>query len=96
MSVNHKTAYAISAMINSDRLFNDLEDVEGDENMCQAIEDIYSEGIDVGREKGREEGREETIRTTVSILKDMCNTEEIVNKLVTHFKLTEDMARGYL
>lgn len=92
MSVNHKTAYAISAMLNSDRLFRELEDKEGDENMCQAIEDIYSEGIDVGLEKGREE----TIRTTVSLLKDICSAEEIVDKLVTHFKLTEDKARAFL
>ena len=96
MSVNHKTAYAISAMLNSDRLFRELEDKEGDENMCQAIEDIYSEGIDVGLEKGREEGREETIRTTVSLLKDICSAEEIVDKLVTHFKFTEDKARAFL
>lgn len=88
MSVNHKTAYAISAMINSDRLFNDLEDVEGDENMCQAIEDIYSEGVDVGRE--------ETIRTTVTLLKDMCSVEDIVDKLVDYFKMDEEKARTYV
>lgn len=88
MSVNHKTANAISAMINSDRLFNDLEDVEGDENMCQAIEDIYSEGVDVGRE--------ETIRTTVTLLKDMCSVEDIVDKLVDYFKMDEEKARTYV
>ena len=104
MSVNHKTAYAISAMLNSDRLFRELEDKEGDENMCQAIEDIYSEGVETGYNngisqginQGISQGREEAICTTVSLLKDMCSAEEIVNKLVVYFKIDEEKARSYI
>ena len=56
--VNVETYQALCAFLHSEKMLKEINDSGKDVkiNMCQALEELYQDGIKEGREEGREEG----------------------------------------
>ena len=62
--------------------------------MCKALEDLYKEGIEAGREEGIEYGR---IQEFIECFQEFHKTkEEALEKLVTKFLLPRGKAEEYV
>jgi len=80
-SISNRTAYAIGALLDSDRLLDKVleNDEKEDKNMCKAIEDLYNDGVTIGIQQGIQQG----IQGTVTALKSLnCSNDAIIEKLV--------------
>lgn len=82
-----------------------IEELIGDENMCQALMEIMEpqlllrekEGRREGRREGRKEGRKEGIRGTVDTLRDFGHEDaEIKRAIMQRYSLSEEEAKEYL
>lgn len=101
--VDNDTAYAISALLQSEKWLNKILDEDKGEakNMCQALQELYEEGVNQGIEKGIEEGilrgQASAIIEMVVMFRDMSFTDEmIVDKLISYFHMDEEAAANYL
>lgn len=51
--LDYDSCNAIVALLGTDKLFRDDLMVKGDNDMCKAIDDLYEDGIELGREQGQ-------------------------------------------
>lgn len=51
--LDYDSCNAIVAMLGTDKLFRGELMVKGDNDMCKAIDDLYEDGIELGREQGQ-------------------------------------------
>lgn len=89
--VDNDTAYAISALLQSEKWLNKILDEDKGEakNMCQALQELYEEGI--------LRGQASAIIEMVVMFRDMSFTDEmIVDKLISYFHMDEEAAANYL
>ena len=57
--------------------------------MCKALEDLYSDGVEEGREAGREEG----IKALVETCRDLgVSRENTASQLMTRYSMTQEIA----
>lgn len=60
-SVDYDTCNAITALLNTDKIFK-IDDVKKEGNdMCKALDDLYNDGIERGHASGLKEGHEISI-----------------------------------
>ena len=65
----------------------------GKNDVCKAIQDLMEDS----RVKGREEGREESVGLFVKTLREFhVSEEEIIQRIMKEFSVTEENAKGYL
>ena len=82
-----------------------VEELKGEENMCQALREIMKpeleqsrkEGIEEGIKEGIKEGMEKGICVAVSILRSLGQTEESIREsIMENYKLSQDAAEKYM
>lgn len=83
----------------------ELEQKEGQINMCNALEELRQEGIEEGRLEGRQEGRREGrwegilegIRATVRTCRNFNISEtDTVRNIMNEFSLSQEEAVNYV
>ena len=83
----------------------ELEQREGQINMCNALEELRQEGIEEGRLEGRQEGRREGrwegilegIRATVRTCRNFNISEtDTVRNIMNEFSLSQEEAVNYV
>lgn len=91
-SVSTKTALAISAFLNYDRLLDKIleKDEKEDKDMCKALEDLYNDGVAEGEVRGKILGSIEAYRSME--FKD----ETIVDKLIEIYDISRDKAKEFV
>ncbi|MBE5946845.1 MAG: hypothetical protein E7259_07895 [Lachnospiraceae bacterium] len=95
-SVSSQTAYAITTLLDSQKLLNEFldKDEKEEKNMCKALEDLYNDGVAEGERKGRLEGRLEGRLGTVSVLKSIgWKNDAIIDKLIEVYNISTDEAK---
>ena len=88
-----KDAKDMYSDILSTRVYELKETEEGIKEMCRDIEEIYSEGIEKGREYGFEEGAEKKARDTVLALAQMKMPIEQIAQAV---KVTTEVVQSWI
>ena len=84
-SVSSQTAYAITTLLDSQKLLNEFldKDEKEEKNMCKALEDLYKEGITKGKLEG-----------SVTALKSIgWKDDAIVDKLIEVYNISTDEAQ---
>ena len=79
----------------------ELEQREGQINMCNALEELRQEGVEEGRQEGRQEGRWEGIlegiRATVRTCRNFNISEtDTVRNIMNEFSLSQEEAVNYV
>lgn len=70
-----------------------VEELKGEESMCQALREIMKPEL----EQSRKEGLEEGIGVTVSILRGLGQTEESIKEsIMENYALSQDAAEKYM
>lgn len=66
-SVDAETYQALREFLHSEKMLKEISDSEAEAgiDMCQALEELYEDGVKTGREEGREKGREEGISMVI-------------------------------
>lgn len=98
-SLDRETMEVISVMTNNRKLMEDAEAYRVGEsyNMCEALEGIKEDGIEIGMKKGMKKGVEKGIRGMVSALRECGVTDGIIRKkLIEKFALPEGKAETFL
>ena len=92
--VDLETAYAMGAMLKSDKIikFNHNDETEGC-NMCKALDDLYNDGVakgeTIGLTKGEAIGKTENSRET--ILDFLSEHGEITNEITEKLNAENDL-----
>lgn len=88
-SMDKDTCNAIIALLNADKQLKKIWEQEGEVNMCQALEELYQDGVKEGREAG--------IRGVIELCQEFGMTkEETVKKLEEKCSMEEETALKYL
>ena len=75
----------------------ELEQREGQINMCNALEELRQEGVEEGRQEGRWEGILEGIRATVRTCRNFNISEaDTVRNIMNEFSLSQEEAVNYV
>ena len=75
----------------------ELEQREGQINMCNALEELRQEGVEEGRQEGRWEGILEGIRATVWTCRNFNISEtDTVRNIMNEFSLSQEEAVNYV
>ena len=65
--------------------------------MCQALEELYQDGVNEGMERGIEQGIEQGIKALIQdYMEEGFCREKILGKLEKHFSLSEEQAEKYM
>ena len=74
-----------------------MEELRGEENMCQALMEIMEPQITEKLDEAQREGRKEGIQGTIKILRNFNHQEsEVKGTIMEQYGLTEDEAEEYL
>ncbi|MBP3204585.1 MAG: hypothetical protein J6M66_04085, partial [Lachnospiraceae bacterium] len=74
-----------------------VEELKGEENMCQALREIMKPELEQSRKEGIEEGIKEGICVAVSILRSLGQTEESIREsIMENYKLSQDAVEKYM
>lgn len=79
-NIDIETYQALREFLHSEKMLKDITDSRKEVriDMCQALEELYSEGIEEGREEGRIQGQKEGITTVVvNMLKNGLSAADI-------------------
>ncbi len=91
-NVDVETYQAMREFLHSERILKDMGNTAKKEeriNMCKALEDLYSDGVEEGREAGREEG----IKALVETCRDLgVSRENTASQLMTRYSMTQELA----
>lgn len=79
--VDEKTGYAICELLNSRRAVEFMKQEKGEMDMCQALEELYADGIAVGIEQGIEKGREQRTKIFVKNMLERGMSDEDIKAL---------------
>ncbi len=95
-NVDVETYQAVREFLHSEGMLKDMGNAVKKEekiNMCKALEDLYSDGVEAGRKEGREEGRVQGIKALVETCRDLgASKENTVSQLMTRFVMQQDLA----
>lgn len=96
--VDEETFQALKTMLGSNKRLQmvEAETAKGDGggfDMCQALEELYQDGVNEGMERGIEQGIKALIQDYME--EGFCR-EKILGKLVKHFSLSEEQAENYM
>ena len=97
--VSEETYDAICAFINAEKLLENhkKDDMTGGIDMCQALEEIYQDGIKDGIKDGMKVGLDKGIRSLVRACRDLGeSTEGIIVRVSREYSLTEEEATEYV
>lgn len=79
-NIDIETYQALREFLHSEKMLKDITGLQKEVriDMCQALEELYSEGIEEGREEGRIQGQKEGITTVVvNMLKNGLSAADI-------------------
>ena len=96
--MDEETFQALKTMLGSNKRLQmvEAETAKGDGggfDMCQALEELYQDGVNEGMERGIEQGIKALIQDYME--EGFCR-EKILGKLVKHFSLSEEQAENYM
>lgn len=97
-NMDWETYWAAGTFLHSERLLNDMKKQKKEEkaDMCQALEDLYQEGIEEGIERGIERGTEQGIRVLIETMQELDQTKEyIIRKIQEKFSVNFAEAGKY-
>lgn len=100
--VDEETFQALRVMLGSKKRLKMVEaaTAKGDEggfDMCQALEELYQDGVNEGMERGIEQGIEQGIKALIQdYLEEGFCREKILGKLEKHFSLSREQADNYM
>lgn len=96
--VDEETGNAVKVLLNSDNLLDHIQKNEtGGMNMCQALEELFQDGVNQGIEQGIEQEMDRGIKALVLDYKeDGFSKDRIIEKLMKIYSLTPEKAETYL
>lgn len=96
--IDEETCNAVKVLLNSEKLLNNIQKSEtGGMNMCQALEELFQDGVNQGMERGIECEMERGIKALILDYKeDGFTRERIIEKLVKIYAITAEKAESYL
>lgn len=100
--VDEETFQALMVMLGSKKRLQMVEAEvekrdEGGFDVCQALEELYQDGVNEGMERGIEQGIEQGIKALIQdYMEEGFCREKILGKLEKHFSLSEEQAEKYM
>ena len=92
-NVDEETYQVMREFLHSEKMLKEnVERIEGKEtvDMCKALEELYNDGIELGREQGIECGM---FRGTIEIMKEFgVSMEEAIERIMKKFEITKEQA----
>ena len=82
-NVDEETYYVIREFLHSERVMKTINKKNGEEkvDMCQALEELYNDGVEAGKEVGMEVGMEKGRLYAAKNLLDILDVETIAEKV---------------
>lgn len=96
--VDVETANAVKVMIGSGKFMKEtVRNESGGVNMCQALEELYQDGVDEGIEQGIEQGIKQGIRGMIEGFKEIgVSREDTAAKIKEKFGLETESVEKYM
>lgn len=107
--MDYDSATALKALLGSKKLSKKNFKNEGENDMCKALEDLYNDGVEKGKQAGHEAGRKEGheagrkeerangITKLVKVLKSLgLDKNQILNSVIEEYNITEAEALSYI
>lgn len=95
-NIDTDTCNAIIALLGAEKQLKRCEK-RGGVDMCQALEELYQDGVKVGREAGMLVGREAGIRGAVELCQEFGMSKEMaLEKIKEKYSLKEETALKYI
>lgn len=80
--VDHETSQAMKAFLNMKHIPGETENKEEAINMCEAIQEMYDDGVRDGMQQGIQQGRDDLLKEKVKIkLQKQKSLEQIADEL---------------
>ena len=96
-NVDEETYQVMREFLHSEKMLKEnVERIEGKEtvDMCKALDELYNDGIELGREQGIKQGREQGIELGVETLKEFnISMEEAIERIMKKFEITKEQAK---
>ena len=96
-NVDEETYQVMQEFLHSEKMLKEnVERIEGKEtvDMCKALDELYNDGIELGREQGIKQGREQGIELGVETLKEFgVSMEEAIERISKKFEITKEQAK---
>ena len=101
-NVDEETYQVMREFLHSEKMLKEnVERIEGKEtvDMCKALDELYNDGIELGREQGIEQGRKQgiecgMIRGTIETMKEFnISMEEAIERIMKKFEITKEQAK---
>ena len=101
-NVDEETYQVMREFLHSEKMLKEnVERIEGKEtvDMCKALDELYNDGIELGREQGIEQGRKQgiecgMIRGTIETMKEFnISMEEAIERISKKFEITKEQAK---
>ena len=96
-NVDEETYQVMREFLHSEKMLKEnVERIEGKEtvDMCKALDELYNDGIELGREQGIKQGREQGIELGVETLKEFgVSMEEVIERISKKFEITKEQAK---
>ena len=86
--VDHETSQAMKAFLNMKYIPGETENKEETINMCEAIQEMYDDGVRDGMQQGIQQGRDELLREQIKRkLQKQKSAEQIADELEEDVKI---------
>ena len=101
-NVDEETYQVMREFLHSEKMLKEnVERIEGKEtvDMCKVLDELYNDGIELGREQGIEQGRKQgiecgMIRGTIETMKEFnISMEEAIERISKKFEITKEQAK---